>query len=202
MPGRKDFVVPKEFFTFATFETTGGCALVTWMVSNILCSVFHLNPGVLGLIVAMLVAYVALYLSKPTDARQYVVTFFNGFLVYATVVGVTSFSPYVDRQTADVLQQEKPGIRTAFLRPWIPDKNVLAAARNLVEIRQKQGAALQALNTKITAVEEDVKKEGPSASRTSLLEQLSSARTSITDTQKGIQPHVASLDRLGVRPPQ
>lgn len=204
MPGQETFAVPREFFTFETFGTAGGCALVSWVVSNTLSGLFHLNPGILGLIVSILVAYAALYLSKPKDPRQYVVTFFNGFLIYAMLVGATSFSPYVDQRTADVVQEKKPSIRTAFLRPWIPDKNVLAAARNLVEIQQEQRAALEALNGSISAVEDNVKKEAdlPAASKTNLLGELSRARTNMKNTQERIQPNVASLDRLGVRPAQ
>lgn len=112
------FLSPKSFYRRHIWNRRWMRA-VTWIVSGILSSLFHVNPGIVALIVAIIVAYVALYLSKPKEKWQYVVTFFNGFLIYVTVVGATSFPPYINQQTAGVVQKERPAIRTVLVRPWI-----------------------------------------------------------------------------------
>jgi hypothetical protein len=56
------------------------------VVSGVLSGVFETNPKIIGLIVSIVVAYVALIVSREKRMARYVVGLFNGFLIYATVV--------------------------------------------------------------------------------------------------------------------
>lgn len=194
------FSLPQEFFTVATFGTASGCALVTWIVSGVLSGLFRIDPGFTGLIVAMVVAYVGLFLSKARQKEQYVITFFNGFLIYAMVVGGTSFSPYINRQTAKVVQEKRPSIKATLARPWIPDRNLLLATENLLEIREKQTASLDELDKTIATVKDSLAREVnlPAASKADLLERLSLGKTNIQSTRKRLESNITSLERVGV----
>jgi len=61
--------------------------VIAGVVASVICGVFGLDPKIIGLIVSMCVAYVALYLAEKRRTADYVVTGFNGFLIYFTLVG-------------------------------------------------------------------------------------------------------------------
>lgn len=110
----KRVIIPKELFSASTFGTLTGCAMVTWVVSNVCTGILNkfytLEPGLVGIIVALLVSYSSVFLSeKNRKVKQYVVAFFNGFLIYVTVVGFTSFIPYLSSEK-QVSEIEQPGI--------------------------------------------------------------------------------------------
>ena len=50
-----EFTLPQDFFTTATFGTCSGCAMITWIITGVLSGLFHINTGITGLIVAMIV---------------------------------------------------------------------------------------------------------------------------------------------------
>jgi hypothetical protein len=138
--------LPSEFFSKGSFLTLTGSASVTWIVASVLCGVVNAKPETVGLIVAIVVAYVGFFLaSGPRKPVQYVVTLFNGFLIYATVVGGTSFLPLVNDQTAQSIQDDKPSIASVLTRPWVPDKNIVEAAKNLVAANEAQETRFQAI---------------------------------------------------------
>lgn len=99
MPEKKPSgLIPKEFFSFSTFGSLGGCALVAWIVSVVLIGIlgkyWDVDPSLIGLIVAMAVSFASVLLSNGSKkAKEYVVAFFNGFLIYVTVIGFTNFMP-------------------------------------------------------------------------------------------------------------
>jgi hypothetical protein len=197
----KGFTLPKEFFTAATFGTCGGCAMVTWVVTGVLCGLFHFDTGFVGLIVAMVVAYAGLFLSSPRQKSQYIITFFNGFLIYATVVGATSFLPYVNQQTANIVEQTKPDVRASLTRPWIYDKNLVSATKDLISIQKKQSSTINNLDKTITTVESSLTQERTLSpeSRTKMLSQLSEGKKAIENTRKDIKSSTIFLDRFGLR---
>lgn len=96
----KRVIIPKNLFNVSTFGTLTGCAMVTWVASNVCTGILNkfwvIEPALVGLLVAILVSYSSVFLSENTrQVKQYVVAFFNGFLIYVTVVGFTSFTPYL-----------------------------------------------------------------------------------------------------------
>src|SRR5512138_665778 len=92
--------LPQEFFTVRTFRTLGGSAVVAGVVATVISGLFAFDPKIVGFIVCLSVAYVGLFLAKKRKGADYVVTFFNGFLIYFTLVGATSFYPYLNPKTA------------------------------------------------------------------------------------------------------
>ena len=124
---------PKEFWTSGTFGTVAGCAVVTWLVAGVLGDVFKITHGALGLVVAVAVAYARLFVGKKQKrtGQQMVLAFFNGFLIYATVVGVTSFMPYVNANTAEPDAAGYQSAKVGLVRPWISDRNMVTKNQNL-----------------------------------------------------------------------
>jgi hypothetical protein len=196
----KGFTLPQDFFTAATFGTCGGCAMVTWVVTGVLSGLFHIDTGIVGLIVAMIVAYAGLFLTSSRQKSQYIITFFNGFLIYATVVGATSFLPYVNQKTANVVQQAKPSLRNSLTRPWIYDRNLISATRDLIGIQKEQSSTINKLDKTITTIEDTLTREGTlsAESRTKMLSQLSEGKKDIQSTREEIKPSTMSLERFGL----
>lgn len=193
--------LPKEFFTGATFGTLGGCALVTWVVSGVLSGVFETNPKIIGLIVSIVVAYVALIVSREKQMARYLVALFNGFLIYATVVGGTSFLPYINSATANVVQEEGPSVKTALTGPWIPDPNLVGAAKALVQMNNDQAEALKKVDARIDQIRSSLEApEGVSPEgRARILGDLSKSKTEIETTKESLKPNILKLDRVGVK---
>jgi len=62
---------------------------------GILGKYWNVDPSLVGLIVAMAVSFSSVFLANGNkEIRQYLVAFFNGFLIYVTVIGFTNFTPY------------------------------------------------------------------------------------------------------------
>jgi hypothetical protein len=169
--GSGGFKIPDQLFTFASFNTLGGCAIIAWIVTSVLCGVFKLSQGPTGLIVSIIVALAAVRVSTERRFEKYIVAVFNGFLIYLTVIGGTSFTPYVNPKTPE--EASKPGI----LKPWIPDNNFVNESarqkRTLEEIRTELGN-LQRDITQITIL--------PNQQRNLLLERLNRSRRLIPDS--------------------
>lgn len=188
--------LPRGFFTVSTFGTLGGCAIVTWVVTSVLSGIFGIDRKITGLIVSMAVVYAGLFLSKERRKAQYVVAFFNGFLIYATVVGGTSFLPYINPKTAGVVQEKKANIRTALTEPWVPDQNLVAATKELLKIENEQTKALTEARNEIEATRL-VLAETPVLSSTERNEFL--RRLSRTEAALTVTPKIDSLERVGVK---
>jgi hypothetical protein len=138
--------LPSEFFSKGSVLSLTGSASVTWVVASVLSGLVSVDPKIIGLIVAIVVAYVGLFLaSGPRKRIQYVVTLFNGFLIYATVVGGTSFLPMVNDQTAQAIQDQRPSVASVLTRPWVPDKNIVEAAKDLAVANEAQEVRIKAL---------------------------------------------------------
>lgn len=193
--------IPKQFFTVATFGTLGGAAVVTWVVSSVLSHVFRTDVKVVGLIVSVGVAYAGLFLCRDKRREQYVVTFFNGFLIYATVIGGTSLLPYLNEQTAKVVREGSASVKAALTTPWVPDKNLVAATEDLLEIKEAQTEALTDLERQVEEIQSRL--EAPEGVGTDeFLERLSGSRTIIHRAESRVTPRVESLKRGGVIPEQ
>lgn len=190
--------MPKEFFTVSTFGTLGGSALVTWVVSGVLCSALRLQLGFVGLVVSIVVAYVGLLLSKERKPAQFVVTFFNGFLIYVTVVGGTSFLPYFNKGTAGQAQKQELSLGVALASPWVPDKNLVAATRNLLEIHEEQSIALEETRGRMAELEAVLERPADAVTRRELTASIDAGRRRLDDLGRAVLPRAEHLKELGL----
>ncbi len=165
--------IPDQLFTLASFGTLGGCAIIAWIVTSVLCGVFKLSQGSTGLIVSIIVALVAVLVSPERRFEKYVVAVFNGFLIYLTIIGGTSFTPYVNPKTPEDVS--KPGI----FKPWIPDKNFVKESVQQKEALGKVETELDNLHLAITQIP-----TLPDQQKNLLIERLSRSKRFILDTKK------------------
>ena len=198
-----DPTLPKEFWTGATFGTIAGCAVITWLVAGVLGDVFKITHGALGLVVAVGVAYARLFVGKKKKrgGPQMVLAFFNGFLIYATVVGGTSFMPYVNAGTAE---PDAGGFRTAkvgLLEPWIADKNMVAKNQDLFQENAEldvtvasQANALEATSRELHVLRSEL--ESGAFDRTRALSAVEEAQSRILRATEEPTP-VAPITRDG-----
>jgi hypothetical protein len=179
--------IPDQLFTFASFSTLGGCVVIAWIVTSVLCSVFELSSGPTGLIVAIIVALVAVLLSAERQFKNYVVAIFNGFLIYLTIVGGTAFTPLVNPRTPEDVS--KPGI----FKPWIPDKNFVKenvqqkeAIMKFTEKSVQQEEALKKVETDLESIDQAITQAPtlPDTQKKVLSEKLRTSRKFIFDTRK------------------
>lgn len=194
--------LPKEFFTASMFGSLMGCAVVVWVVSNVLSGVFGVEPKFTGFIVSIVVAYVGLFLSEERKKVHYVIAFFNGCLIYATVVGGTSFTPYLNSKTASK-EQKKTSIKTALMTPWVPDKNLVVANKNLFAIKEEQTRTLNEVEREIKEIRSTLERapEGISPdSRNELVERLNITERNIRETDSNVKVRTDLLRGVRVEP--
>jgi hypothetical protein len=179
--------IPDQLFTFASFGTLGSCAVIAWIVTSVLCGVFKLSQGPTGLIVAIIVALVAVLVSPERRFEKYVVAVFNGFLIYLTIIGGTSFTPYVNPKTPEDIS--KPGI----FKPWIPDKNFVKesvqqkeAIAKFTDKSAQQDEALKKVEIELDNIDQAIKQAPalPDPQKKDLTEKLRMSKKFILDTRK------------------
>ncbi len=133
--GSAGLTTPDELWTLASFGTLGGCTVIAWVVTSVVCGVFKLPPSPAGLFVSIIVAIAGASFAPEKRLQKYVVAVFNGFLIYLTVIGGTAFTPLVNPRTTEEVS------RPSLLKPWIPDRNfVQLSARQAASIRTKDQA--------------------------------------------------------------
>ena len=137
-----------KFFTGETFGTLAGCAVVAWLVTSVISGVFGINVKYIGFFASIGVAYIAMFCATGRKPVQYAIAFVNGCLIYTTIVGGTSFMPYVNTQTAGVVQEMQPGIAEVISRPWHPDPNLVSATKTSLAINENLSAELSKIETK------------------------------------------------------
>ena len=194
--------LPKEFFTASMFGTLMGCVVVVWVVSNVLSGVFGIEPKFTGFIVSIVVAYVGLFLSEEKEKVHYVIAFFNGCLIYATVVGGTSFTPYFNSQTASK-GQKKISVKATLTSPWVPDKNMVVANKNLLEIKKEQTRALNGVEREIKAVRSTLEATPENISparRNELVERLNLTEKNIQETDSVVRIRTDLIRGIRVKP--
>lgn len=207
MSNNKDSVsgktkLPKDFFAASTFGSLMGCVVVVWVVSNVLSGVFGIEPKITGFVVSIVVAYVALFLSKEKEKVHYFIAFFNGCLIYATVVGGTSFTPYLNSQTAGK-EEGKIGIKTALTSPWVPDKNLVVANKNLLAIKKEQTKALKEVEREVKAVRSTLEATPEVISpdkKNELVKRLNLTERSIQETDSVVKIRTDLLRGIKVKP--
>lgn len=140
----------KEFFDDASFRTLYGGVVVTWVATSAISDVWgDIDLKVLGFTIAILVALIGFFLSDQRTLKKLVIAPFNGLLIYLTIMGGTSFLPadIDDRdpatatdttQTAIVEDVEtESGSRSAFLKAWNPNTNLVQEATQLKQENTK-----------------------------------------------------------------
>jgi len=194
--------LPQEFFTAGTFRTLGGSVVVAGVVATVISGLFAWDPKIVGFIVCLGVAYVGLFLAKKRKRADYVVTFFNGFLIYFTLVGATSFYPYLNPKTAGgAMAEGQTNAPASPFRPWVPDKNLVNANRDLVRIHREQTRTLTAVQSNVVALEAQVRTSStiPTAARNELSAGLARNKNLILTARTNVAPQLRSLAKFGIQ---
>jgi hypothetical protein len=116
----------KDFFSVNSFATLTGCSSIAWMMTNVLCGIFKWRQDISGLLISILIAFAAVYLTGQRKLEHWIIALFNGFLIYLTTVGGTSLIPKISSETASLAVKPQVGIMEAFSKPWTPDNNLVA----------------------------------------------------------------------------
>ncbi|MFX0133496.1 MAG: hypothetical protein ACFFDN_07630 [Candidatus Hodarchaeota archaeon] len=181
---------PEDFFTAATFTTLGGCVIVAYIVKSVIVGVFKTKPELTSFIVSIFVAYAGLIiLSKKISLKSAIVTLFNGFLIYFTLVGGTSYLTTFTDKTADEEFREKKPFTAAFITPLNQDKNLVKKSVTLEGKVQILGHDNESLRRKneiykedIDSLEADFRAMDPSATvqRNTVLNEISAIKDRIS----------------------
>ena len=138
---------PGEYFDESSFKTLYGGVFITWVTTSIIVDILGFtDPKILGLIIALIVAFIGFFMSENRSVKKLVITPFNGFLIYLTIMGGTSFLPPpvpydpgeapgaaeevngVPGESAETDRQRGP----ALFRSWKdPDQQLVEATRQL-----------------------------------------------------------------------
>lgn len=78
-----------DLFTLDSFATLAGASFGVYVISSVIQHVFRFNPKWFGFVLSFLFSFLGVYLSKKTG-QYYILAFFNGFLIYANVVGIVA----------------------------------------------------------------------------------------------------------------
>ncbi len=180
---------PGEYFDETSFKTLYGGVFITWVTTSIIVDLLGFtDPKVLGLIIALLVAFIGFFMSENRSVKKLVVTPFNGFLIYLTIMGGTSFLPPpvpYDPGEAPAAAEEVNGVPgetgetdrsrgPALFRSWNPDQQLVEATRQLqTEKEVAQRFAEQHQRAKLAAERE--------------VEQLQSEKQRLSENQEQLQ---------------
>lgn len=161
--------LPNEFFDDSSFKTLYGGVLVTWVATNAIADVWEtLDPKMLGLIVAIIVAFIGYFVTEKHSIKKLLITPFNGLLIYLTIMGGTSFLPAQDTQnitnntparTEETMDtepgEEKPAKNiSAFFTSWNPNRDLIQQTTELKQEKQQlelKTQELQQINTSYEA---------------------------------------------------
>lgn len=143
---------PNEYFDDASFKTLYGGVVVTWVSTSAIVDLFgsSIDPKMVGFVIAIIVALVGFFLKEDRSWKKFVITPFNGLLIYLTIMGGTSFLPppqpdaniHKEGSSEQVTEAipERQAYQSAFLTSWNPDQDLLNAATKLerenVELKQ------------------------------------------------------------------
>jgi hypothetical protein len=148
-----------EYFDETSFKTLYGGVLITWVTTNVIVDFSGWDdPDMnkrLGLIIALTVAFIGYYLSDNRNLKKLIITPFNGFLIYLTIMGGTTFLPppvevdpagqRPDQTISEVQPVTTPERRSSFVSSWSVDKRLLATTQQL----QVENLELEAENTQL-----------------------------------------------------
>ncbi len=85
-----------DLFTIESFSTLAGASFGVYVVSNVIQYVFNFNPRWFGLALAFIFSFIGVFFSKQTGSVHYLIAFLNGFLIYASSVGIVQVTGKAD----------------------------------------------------------------------------------------------------------
>ena len=192
---------PQELFTARTFGTLGGCVMAAGVVATVICAVFGTDPKVVGLLVSIAVAFVPVIMKKQRQWFDHLIAPFNGCLIYLTLVGASSFYPYLKNGETPAGSQEASGTAPSAFKPWVPDRNLVKATEDLAFVAREQGAALNQVSNSIVEIERQTQGVTLSAPvRTTLDRQIQDSRALLHVTATNISSRVPRLNTVIPRP--
>ena len=110
--------IPKEFFTIQSMLTLTGATGATFVVANGCQAAFNFNPRWLALAIAEVVVLFGVYASGGAGS-DYFVGVINGFLVFCTAAGATSFGGKPSGTSRGVgVVSNNPPPRRQFRQSW------------------------------------------------------------------------------------
>ncbi len=85
-----------DFFTITSLVTLSGCVTIVIVIVNGMRHALNWGPRWFGLFVSIVISFIALYITnniedgvhKDLEMINYLIAFFNGFLIYASAFGV------------------------------------------------------------------------------------------------------------------
>jgi len=179
-----------QAYSMKTFTTLGGCASITMVVTYVLSAVFSLRLDLVGIVVAMVVSIVGVLFQNLKNPKYYIVAVFNGFLIYLTAIGISSFTPYVNPNTADT---DNPPV----IKPWVQDANLVTQNKTLNRDIEFKNVTIGVLEKSIETIEKEfndaVKSLAPSS--------LSTVSSEFSSIGKELNSSKLSLQKLKKKPP-
>jgi hypothetical protein len=132
----------QQLYTVKTLVTLSGASAAVVVVSGIAGHVFDFNPKWLGLVVAVIIAFVGLTRLPRTqkrDAALLVVTLLNGCLIYSDAVGLNALNHS---------SNPDPVAKAAIIpfldpKPWFPPAELVAEVK---QHEASEGRALRAFD--------------------------------------------------------
>lgn len=109
--------IPNEFFTVESLLTLAGATLITTIITNTVQYAFSWNPKWFGLVIAMIIAMVGVFLSSGYKPLDFFIGIINGFFIYANSTGIMQMAGNSRSIAAEkTVDSEKQGRR--FLDKW------------------------------------------------------------------------------------
>ena len=132
--------VTRELYTPQTLYTLGGASFAVVAASGVIGYVFGFNPRWLGLVFALIIAFLGLSLLPQDPQGQskrrlplLAVAFFNGMLIYSQAVGLNTIHQTVKSPKVS----EAAVIPVIDPVPWWPPAELRIAARETVEAARR-----------------------------------------------------------------
>lgn len=116
-----------QFFTLESMVTLTGATGATLVVSNALQQVLNKNPKWMALLVAQIISLATIYFSGATLGSDYFIATVNGFLIYSSAIGASTFTNGAPNPAAFTERGDQPvansvnvnAPRRSFLTPWL-----------------------------------------------------------------------------------
>ena len=88
--------LPNDFYTPSTLFTLSGCSLVVWLITSVLVDIFgskmKKTKKLFALFLSLVLALLGASLTSNPDLLTWVIAVINGFLIYASAVGINTIT--------------------------------------------------------------------------------------------------------------
>jgi hypothetical protein len=110
---------PNDFYTSGTLFTLLGSSSATWLITSVLSDIFGYKikkyKKLIALIISIGLTLLGASLSTDRSFSAWIIAIINGFLVYATSVGVNTVA---SKSTKRIPVQPTGGSDNSFLESW------------------------------------------------------------------------------------